>query len=147
MLKRASWMKFAPNRWTGIGGKIESNENFSQSALRELLEETTIKSTDISGFREIANITFKGSPVGDWPNGYRIVYYDAIYPHENLPPCNEGLLQWVDISQLSTIDIIEDTKAALKVFTQKVFGKNLVRPLVGEFFEDIPHQRNRVVFH
>ena len=41
---------FAKGKWNGFGGKIEPNENVTQSALRELKEEAGITTENIQFF-------------------------------------------------------------------------------------------------
>ena len=131
LLKRFASARFAPNRWTGIGGHVEKNENITDSVLRELLEETNIGQKDIQNFRQVADFTYKPGPY--WPQGYRIVYFCAVYDKDKLPKCTEGILNWVSINTLSRYDIIDDTKAVLKLLRQKEFNLKHSEMLTGKF--------------
>ncbi|WKZ30880.1 MAG: NUDIX hydrolase [Candidatus Dojkabacteria bacterium] len=119
----------------GLGGSVEPGEDYPEGALRELEEETGIKSSDIEEFRMIGLFTFKGGKGTYWENGYEIGYFDATYSHADLPPCNEGDISWVGLDQLDSLDILDDTKAAIELFKEEVFGKVIESPYVGEFLE------------
>lgn len=134
-LKRAPVMSFAPNRYTGIGGSVEPGESYDEAALRELEEETGITHSQLTNFRQIATFTFKGGDGTYWDKGYETAYFDAVYNTEELPDCNEGDLEWIDYDQLDQFDIINDTREALDLFVESVFGKELRSQYVGEFLE------------
>lgn len=108
LLHRAEWKTFAPGRWTGIGGKLEGEEIAEPAlgALRELREETGLMLDDLSAWRFVADIVDPGAEV-------RLVYYVAMFAGEQLPPCNEGTLHWVPLTDYHTYDLIENTRAVL----------------------------------
>lgn len=108
LLHRAEWKTFAPGRWTGIGGKLEGEEIAEPAlgALRELREETGLTLDDLSDWRFVADIVDPGAEV-------RLVYYVAVLAGEQLPPCNEGTLHWVPLSDYHTYDLIENTRVVL----------------------------------
>lgn len=135
LLKRAAYMSFAPNRWTGVGGSVDEGESDEVGALRELKEETGLEEKDIKDFRMIARFSFKGGKDTYWENGYSIAYFEAEYDKEELQECDEGDLRWVPLDELDELDIIDDTKAALDLFKDAVFGKVISKPFEGEFLE------------
>lgn len=108
LLHRAEWKTFAPGRWTGIGGKLEGEEIAEPAlgALRELREETGLTQDNLSDWRFVADIVDPGAEV-------RLVYYVAVFVGEQLPPCNEGTLHWVPLSDYRTYDLIENTRIVL----------------------------------
>lgn len=108
LLHRAAWKRFAPLRWTGIGGRLEGAEvdEPMTGALRELREETGLRLADLSAWRFVADILDPGAAV-------RLVYFTAVFAEEQLPPCNEGTLHWVALADYPRYDIIENTRAAL----------------------------------
>ena len=108
LLCRAAWKSFAPLRWTGIGGRLEGEEvnDPAIGALRELQEETGLTLADLSEWRFVADILDYGADV-------RLVYFTAVFAGEQLPPCNEGTLQWVPLADYPRYDLIENTRATL----------------------------------
>ena len=108
LLCRAAWKSFAPLRWTGIGGRLEGEEvnDPAIGALRELQEETGLTLADLSAWRFVADILDYGAEV-------RLVYFTAVFAQHQLPPCNEGTLQWVPLADYPRYDLIENTHATL----------------------------------
>jgi 8-oxo-dGTP diphosphatase len=108
LLERAAWKTFAPGRWTGIGGRLEGEEvtNPGSGALRELREETGLTLADLRAWRFVADVLDPGAEV-------RLVYFTAVLPQEALPPCNEGTLHWVPITEYARYDMIENTRVVL----------------------------------
>ncbi len=108
LLCRADWKRFAPGRWTGIGGRLTEEELAEPAlgALRELNEETGLTLADLSDWRFVADIVDPGAAV-------RLVYFTAIYASEHLPPCNEGTLYWVPLTDYHRYDLIDNTGTVL----------------------------------
>jgi 8-oxo-dGTP diphosphatase len=109
LLERAVWKKFAPGRWTGIGGKLEGEELRvpEQGALRELQEETGLTLADLCEWRFVADVVDAGA-------GVRLVYYAAVFAQEELPSCNEGMLHWVELADYGRYDVIDNTGVVLE---------------------------------
>lgn len=143
LLQRSPAASFAPNRWTGIGGHVEKGEDIQAGALRELQEETGITQNEVKNFRPIANLVYEDGPYQ--PGGYQISYFDGIYSRENLPESNAGDISWKDLDSLDKLDIIDDTKAAINIFKDQVFGKILKLPLKGKFLTGNTGVTDRVV--
>lgn len=57
LLKRGSWREFAPNLYTGMGGRFEEGETPLECATRELREESGL---DYIRLKEIAGIIING---------------------------------------------------------------------------------------
>ncbi|MCA9896339.1 MAG: NUDIX domain-containing protein, partial [Anaerolineae bacterium] len=72
MLKRAPWKPFAPDMYTGIGGKEEIGEGPLACALRELEEETGLTNIALT---EFARCVLDGQK--------SLHYYRGIYPQPN----------------------------------------------------------------
>ncbi len=103
MLKRAPTKKFAPNLYTGIGGKIEAGETVIESAYRELKEETGLEGITLKQFTSYR------------VNNQTVLYYFwGIYPKVQLPDCNEGSLEWVEVDKILTKEIIPTTMKVCK---------------------------------
>ncbi len=105
LLRRAPWKAFAPNRWTGIGGRVEAGEAVEAAARRELEEETGLRPGDVGGLDYLALV--------DDPIGVRLAYFAGTLSREELPACSEGTLHWVETGALSELDIIENTRLCL----------------------------------
>lgn len=107
MLKRSSTRKFAPNMYTGVGGKVEAGETLLESAYRELEEET--------GF---SNVTLEYFAKVDIDTNEELHYFYGLYPkapnNHNLPTSNEGILEWVPVENISQKNIIPTTLEMLK---------------------------------
>lgn len=132
LLHRAEWKTFAPGRWTGIGGKLEGEEIAEPAlgALRELREETGLTLDDLSDWRFVADIVDPGAEV-------RMVYYVAVLACEQLPPCNEGTLYWVPLTDYHTYDLIENTRAVLdELVAQGLLTAASALPLRGMIWRD-----------
>jgi 8-oxo-dGTP diphosphatase len=105
LLKRAPWKQFAPDRWTGIGGKVEPHElaDVSASASRELFEETDLGRDEVSRLVLRRCLTFHRESDGLTC----LLYFTGTTKTDRVPTCNEGTLKWVapdDLSRLETID-------------------------------------------
>lgn len=89
MLKRSSERIFAPNFYTGLGGKTEEGETQDACALRELFEESGLENISLTQFAQvIVN------------NEKLISYYFGVLKNESVPDCPEGTLSWINIEHL-----------------------------------------------
>lgn len=110
LLKRAASKKFAPNRLTGIGGKVEAGESLLAAAHRELTEET--------GLRHVRLVEFARCVI----NGHRLLSYShGRLTDDRLPACNEGSLHWTAVESLQGLDILANTKLILAQWHERQF--------------------------
>lgn len=111
-LKRGPNRSFAPNMYTGVGGKVEEGETLLESAYRELNEETGITTVKLQQFAKvIINQTDE------------LIYFFGIFPYTpNLPDSNEGTLEWVKTEDIFQKDIIPTTKEMLKKWRKQNFS-------------------------
>ena len=142
LLQRAAWKRFAPCRWTGIGGRLVGEElaEPASGALRELREETGLTLADLSDWRFVADVLDPGAEV-------RLVYFTAVFAGEHLPSCTEGTLHWVFLADYSRYDIIENTRAVLDA----LLARDLLRaaaalPLYGVIRRDEAGNSPQLVF-
>lgn len=109
LLKRANFQSFAPNKYTGIGGSVDDNEEIIDSAYRELNEETGIAVIKLIQFARYLD-----------PD-YELYYFYGLAPANLKLKCNEGDLEWVHTNELFTKDLIPDTKKVLGEWKSRGF--------------------------
>jgi 8-oxo-dGTP diphosphatase len=121
LLQRAPTKRFAPGRWTGVGGLVEPDEmeDLRASALREVREETGIASAEITGFA-LRRVLLHARPGGPLT---LLLYYTGVYTGvldgpaaagaTGTPPCSEGVLHWILPEELARLDIIETSRGVL----------------------------------
>jgi 8-oxo-dGTP diphosphatase len=85
------------DKYVPVGGKIDPHESPDEAVIRETFEETGITLSQI----EYCGTLVETSPVDyNWMS----IIYCAEIEYQPAPNCDEGILEWVDSSDLSTID-------------------------------------------
>lgn len=112
LLKRALDMKFAPGWYSGIGGKQENDESIQETAYRELKEETGIEGVHLTEFARALNIDSKK----------QLHYFWGVYNDKVLPPCTEGILEWVAKDRLLTKQITSTTLSVVQEWIRRGFA-------------------------
>lgn len=102
LLKHGSNKRVFPNRYNGIGGHIERDENPYQAVKREVKEETGLDIKDVK-LRGIHSIDV-GEAVG-----ITLFVFSAVSVHRDIP-CEsiEGTLSWVPVLEVTHLDLVED---------------------------------------
>jgi 8-oxo-dGTP diphosphatase len=134
LLQRASWKKFAPNRWTGLGGKVEPAEiaDLVGAARREVFEETDLTAAEMSELRVRRVLLFHHPDEGL----VSLVYLTGETRTDRVPACNEGALCWVAPEELAGLDVIENTARVLPLLIEDVrLGRSEVRCGVAQYDE------------
>ena len=111
LLKRSPNKRIAPNRWTGVGGKVEADEmnDLRAPMLRELNEETSLSEDDITHLS--LHRALYHNRAGEPLTG--LLYYTAELKAYVLPECGEGTLHWIEPERFAELDIIETTAQTL----------------------------------
>ncbi len=122
IFKRSLDKDFAPNMYTGVGGKIEKGETIIQSAYRELDEETGIKDVKLYEFARV-NIHNKAL----W-----LYYFWGLYNKKNLPKSSDGILEWVSKEKILEKDIVPTTLALCREWEKRDFSTNSCFTVIEE---------------
>lgn len=101
LMKRASTKRIFPNRYNGVGGHIERDEDPATSARREILEETGLAIHDLR-LRGVHNIN-----AGD-ATGIMLFVFTAYADSRETTDSDEGTLHWVSRQQAFKLDLVED---------------------------------------
>ena len=101
-LTKRSWA----NKYNGIGGHIERDEDVYAAALREVREETGL---EVENLRLVGLINIDGHH----PTGIMLFVFAAQSPAGDLISSEEGSLEWIARDQLAQIDLVEDLPAIL----------------------------------
>lgn len=118
LLKRSPDKRFLPNRYTGLGGRVEADElgDLKRSVLRELFEETGLGEGDLEhlALRRLLTHNRPGEPLTN------LFYFTAALRRYALPNCTEGTLYWVTPEDLRALDIVETTAQVLPKLAEDV---------------------------
>lgn len=118
LLRRSSDKRFLPNRYTGLGGRVEADElgDLRRSVLRELTEETGLAEADLEylTLRRMLTHNRPGEPLTG------LFYFTAELKRYALPDCTEGTLHWTLPPDFTGLDIIETTAQALPRLVEDV---------------------------
>jgi 8-oxo-dGTP diphosphatase len=106
LLRGAPTKRIWANKYNGIGGHIERDEDIYTAALREVREETGLEVDDL---RLVGLINIDG----DQPTGIMLFVFTAISHLGEPIPSEEGALEWIARNQLAQIDLVEDLPTIL----------------------------------
>ena len=106
LLRGAPTKRIWANKYNGIGGHIERDEDVYAAALREVHEETGLEVADLH-LVGLINID------GDQSTGIMLFVFVAHSRSGDPIPSDEGTLEWIARDQLAQIDLVEDLPTIL----------------------------------
>ncbi len=101
LMKRGAHKRVFPNRYNGVGGHIERDEDPLTGARREILEETGLVVEDVR-LRAVYNID-----AGE-ATGILMFVFTAVSQRRHVITNSEGTLHWIPRSEILTLDLVED---------------------------------------
>jgi 8-oxo-dGTP diphosphatase len=106
LLRGAPSKRIWANKYNGLGGHIERDEDIYSAARREVREETGL---------EVDNLRLAGliNIDGDQPTGILLFVFTAQSRSGDAIPSEEGALEWIDRDLIAQIDLVEDLPTIL----------------------------------
>jgi 8-oxo-dGTP diphosphatase len=101
LMKRAAHKRVFPNRYNGVGGHIERDEDPLTSARREILEETGLEVHNVR-LRAVYNID-----AGE-VTGILLLVFTAHCDNRQTQNNDEGTLHWIPRREVTSLDLVED---------------------------------------
>ena len=101
LMKRSAHKRVFPNRYNGVGGHIERDEDPLTSAKREILEETGLNVHDLR-LRAVYNID-----AGE-ATGIILFVFSARSDSRQTQGSDEGTLHWIPRGEVMNLDLVED---------------------------------------
>ena len=117
LLRRARDKAFAPGRWTGVGGQVEVDEmgDLAGAALREVYEETDLGPHEVRDLR--LRVVLTQPEAGQ---AVVLAFFTGRTDREDVGPCDEGQLHWIDIGAVGSLDMIGNARQALDLAVREV---------------------------
>ena len=101
LLRGAPTKRIWANKYNGIGGHVERDEDIYSAAKREVIEETGLT---IDPLRLCGLINIDGAQA----SGILLLVFTAESPSGEPIASEEGALEWIRRDQLSHFDLVED---------------------------------------
>lgn len=101
LLRGSARKRIWANKYNGIGGHIERDEDIYSAAHREVIEETGLEVEDL---RLVGLINIDG----DQPTGIMLFVFVAESRSGEPVPSEEGTLEWIARDQITQVDLVED---------------------------------------
>lgn len=114
LMKRAANKRVFPNKYNGLGGHIERDEDAKTSAIREIKEESGLEVINVQ-LRGVTNID--ANP--NYATGILLLVFTAEATNRDFTDCSEGKLEWVALDKVYEKDLVED----LPILLPRLFGE------------------------
>jgi 8-oxo-dGTP diphosphatase len=101
LMKRGAHKRIFPNRYNGVGGHIERDEDALNSARREILEETGLR---VPALRLGAVYNIDSGEA----SGITLFVFIGHSQAREVVESDEGTLEWVAIDQIETLPLVDD---------------------------------------
>ena len=101
------------DKWIGVGGHFEYGESPEECLLREVKEETGY---NLTSYRYRGLVTFV---FADIETEYMSLFTADGFEGEQIP-CNEGTLEWIDISDLGKLNLWEGDKIFFRLLEEDI---------------------------
>jgi 8-oxo-dGTP diphosphatase len=131
LMRRAPHKRVFPNRYNGVGGHIERDEDPLTSARREILEETGLTVHDLRLFA-VYNID-----AGE-TTGIVLFVFLAASSSRDVIPNSEGTLHWLPKGDVLRYDLVED----LPLILPRLLAMN---PTDNPLFVHVSYDENDVI--
>jgi 8-oxo-dGTP diphosphatase len=106
MMKRGPNRRIFPNRYNGVGGHVERDEDILTSARREILEETGLHVRDVQ-LRAVYNVN------AGQPSGIAVFVFTAWSDSRDFVANVEGTLHWMNRDGLLSLELVDDLPTLL----------------------------------
>lgn len=114
LLKRAADKKVDPNKYHGVGGKVEPHEDFLSALRREIEEETGIKELKSIKLYSVTQHPFPPTD-SEWVNLYFIV---NIEKQVEVPNTSDGEFYWVEPKEALKLPTPTDIHSYLEILSK-----------------------------
>ncbi len=101
LLRGSATKRIWANKYNGIGGHIERDEDVYSAARREVIEETGL---DLENLRLVGLINIDG----DQPTGIMLFVFTAESLSGEPISSDEGTLEWIERDKITQVDLVED---------------------------------------
>jgi 8-oxo-dGTP diphosphatase len=132
LMKRAANRRVFPNRYNGLGGHIERDEEPMSSVKREVEEETGLEIYDVR-LRGIYNID-----TGETAGIMLLIFTAETDEREIKVESEEGTLHWTPLATAASLDLVEDLPYILPLIAN--MGDNSL-----PFFVHVSYDENDVI--
>ena len=106
LLKGAPTKRLWANKYNGLGGHIEGDEDIYSAALREVQEETGLTPATLS-LRGVVNIDTGHDENGNRPGVLMFVFHGES-EERAVQPTKEGAPEWLPVEQLRSYPLVDD---------------------------------------